>query len=624
MSAAEALALDAPALARRQAKRRAAWRRRGLVLALMSPWLVGFTAFFGYPLVMSAYLSFTHYDLLSSPRWVGTANYRFLFEQDQQVWPAVRNTLWLMVVFVPLQVLFALGVAMMLARARRGVGFFRTVFYLPALAPTVAATLAFVYLLNPATGPVNTILGQLGIEGPLWFHSPQWSKPALGLLGLWGIGNLMIIFLAAVIDVPTHLYESSELDGAGPWQRLRYVTLPSISPVILFAVVIGVIDSLQYFTQAYVAAGVAQGQAASESATSLGYPEDSTLFYPVLIYQQGFRYFNMGYASAMAMLLLVVALAVTLLILRSSRLWVFYQGAGAREMSAVAQPVALERRKPPAAVRRKRFLIAVADHSLLIAAAIMFLAPFVFIVLTSLMTNNQALSPKLWPEPFRWSNYTDVFRTAPIWRYALNTTYYAVLATIGVLVSSIPVAYALSRLRWKGRDVVFIAVLVAMMLPIQITVVPVYVLFSKLHLVGSLWPLIIPNFLGDAFSIFLLRQFFLTIPEEYSDAARVDGCGELRILFSVFLRLAKPAIAAVALFEFLFCFNDFFGPLLYTAENPGHWTLSLGLAQFRTIYQVQWNLTMAATVLFMAPVIVIFFLAQKAFVEGVTLTGVKG
>jgi multiple sugar transport system permease protein len=293
-------------------------------------------------------------------------------------------------------------------------------------------------------------------------------------------------------------------------------------------------------------------------------------------------------------------------------------------MSAVAHPVALERRKPPAAVRRKRFLIAVADHALLIAAAIMFLAPFVFIVLTSLMTNNQALSPKLWPEPFRWSNYTDVFRTAPIWRYALNTTFYAVLATIGVLVSSIPVAYALSRLRWKGRDVVFIAVLVAMMLPVQITVVPVYVLFSKLHLIGSLWPLIIPNFLGDAFSIFLLRQFFLTIPEEYSDAARVDGCGELRILFSVFLRLAKPAIAAVALFEFLFCFNDFFGPLLYTAENPGHWTLSLGLAQFRTIYQVQWNLTMAATVLFMAPVIVIFFLAQKAFVEGVTLTGVKG
>ena len=198
--------------------------------------------------------------------------------------------------------------------------------------------------------------------------------------------------------------------------------------------------------------------------------------------------------------------------------------------TAVA-PRALERRKPPASVRR-RFLIAVADHSLLIAVSIMFLAPFVFIGLTALMTNEQALSPRLWPEPFQWGNFVDVFQTAPIWRYALNTMLYAGLATVGVLLSSIPVAYALSRLRWRGRDAVFVLVLVALILPFQVTVIPIYVLFAKLHLVGSLWPLIIPNFLGDAFSIFLLRQFFLTIPEEYADAARVDGCGEIRILCS--------------------------------------------------------------------------------------------
>jgi multiple sugar transport system permease protein len=291
--------------------------------------------------------------------------------------------------------------------------------------------------------------------------------------------------------------------------------------------------------------------------------------------------------------------------------------------AAIEEPV-VRRRKPPASVRRRRFLIAVADHSLLIAVALMFLAPFVFITLTALMTNQQALSPRLWPDPVQWGNFVDVFEAAPIWRYALNTMLYAGLATVGVLVSSIPVAYALSRLRWRGRDVVFVFTLVALMLPFQVTIIPIYVLFAKLHLVCSLWPLIIPNFLGDAFSIFLLRQFFLTIPEEYVDAARVDGCGELRILVSVFLRLAKPAIAAVALFEFLYCFNDFFGPLLYTSEASDNWTLSLGLSQFRTIYQVEWNLTMAATLLFMAPVIVLFFLAQRAFVEGVTLTGVKG
>ena len=287
----------------------------------------------------------------------------------------------------------------------------------------------------------------------------------------------------------------------------------------------------------------------------------------------------------------------------------------------VVPGVALERRAPRS-VRRRRRLVAIADHSLLIAAAIAFAAPFAFIVLTSLMTTDQALSTRLWPEPFHWSNYSEVFKQAPILRYALNTTLYAVGATALMLVSSIPVAYALARLRWKGRDAAFLLVLVAMMLPPQVTIVPLYVMWSKLNLVGTLWPIILPNLFGDAFSIFLLRQFFLTIPESYLDAARVDGCGELRILVSVVCRLAKPAIAAVALFMFLFCFSDFFGPLLYSGDES-NWTLSVGLAQFRTLHQVQWNLTMAATVMVLAPVILLFFFAQKAFVEGVTLTGVK-
>jgi multiple sugar transport system permease protein len=329
-AAGAATAAPAAALARRRAKRRATWRRRGTVLLFLSPWIVGFSVFFGYPLVMSAYLSFTTYDLLSSPRWVGLGNYRYLFREDPEIWTAVKNTLWLVAVLVPLQVLFAFGVATLVARARRGVGFFRTVFYLPALVPPVAATLGFVYILNPATGPVNTILDKLGIEGPLWFNDPAWSKPSLTLLGLWGIGNTMIIFLAAVLDVPQHLSESAELDGAGPFKRMRWVTLPTISPVILFSVVIGVIAAMQYFTQAYVAAAVAAGQASqagSVSTLELGYPEGSTMFYPILLYYNGFRFFQMGYASAMAMLMLGVAFALTLLILVNSRRWVHYQGA---------------------------------------------------------------------------------------------------------------------------------------------------------------------------------------------------------------------------------------------------------------------------------------------------------
>jgi multiple sugar transport system permease protein len=289
-------------------------------------------------------------------------------------------------------------------------------------------------------------------------------------------------------------------------------------------------------------------------------------------------------------------------------------------MATVAPAV---RRQVPRAARRRRRLIFIADHSLLIAAAIAFAAPLAFMLLTSLMTTDQALSTRLWPSPFQWSNYSAVFDKAPMLTYALNTLLYSVGATVLMLISSIPVAYALARLRWRGRDAVFLLVLVAMMLPPQVTIVPLYVMWAKLNLVGTLWPLILPNLFGDAFSIFLLRQFFMTIPESYLDAARVDGCGELRILVSVVCRLAKPAIAAVALFMFLFCFSDFFGPLLYAGDEERNWTLSVGLAQFRTLHQVQWNLTMAATVMVLAPVILLFFLAQKAFVEGVTLTGVK-
>jgi multiple sugar transport system permease protein len=315
---------------RQRARRRAAWRRRRLVLLLMAPWLIGFSVFFGYPLVMSIYLSFTHYDLLSPPKWIGLANYKYLFNDDPQVGPAVKNTLWLIGIMVPLQVIFAFGIALMLARAKRGVGFFRTIFYLPTLAPPVAATMAFVYLLNPATGPVKVILEHLGIESPLWFQSPEWSKPSLTLLSIWGVGNLMIIFLAAILDAPQHLYESAELDGAGPLQRLRWVTLPTISPVILFAVVISVIAALQYFTQAYVAANIAAGQASQagdQTVNNLGYPEGSTLFYPVLLYQHGFKQFNMGYASALSVLLLAVAFTITVLIIRNSRRWIHYAGA---------------------------------------------------------------------------------------------------------------------------------------------------------------------------------------------------------------------------------------------------------------------------------------------------------
>lgn len=278
-----------------------------------------------------------------------------------------------------------------------------------------------------------------------------------------------------------------------------------------------------------------------------------------------------------------------------------------------------------ATAKRRSFLAGVANHAVAIALCAVFLMPFVFVVLTSLMTEHQALTRELIPHPFQWSNYLEVFRVEPIARYAWNTFLYASLATVGVVVSSVPVAYALSVIKWRGQRLVFLLVIGTMMLPAQVTIVPLYLIFVKLGWIGSLRPLIVPAFFGDAFSIFLLRQFFLSIPQELVDAARVDGANDLQILRLVVIRIAKPAIAAVALFQFLYAWNDFFGPLIYSGSNGGIWTLSVGLQQFTTTHRgVLWNLQMAASVLFMLPVIVLFLLAQKAFIEGVTLTGVKG
>ncbi|RSS83847.1 carbohydrate ABC transporter permease, partial [Streptomyces sp. WAC02707] len=202
---------------------------------------------------------------------------------------------------------------------------------------------------------------------------------------------------------------------------------------------------------------------------------------------------------------------------------------------------------------------------------------------------------------------------------------YAGLGTVLVVVSSVPVAYALAKFRFRGRHLSLLLVIAMMMLPPQVVVIPMYLFWAKqMDLSGTLWPLIVPMAFGDAFAVFLLRQFLLTIPDEYVEAARIDGCGELRTLLKVVVPMAKPGIAAVALFQFFFCWNDYFGPQIYASENPGAWTLSYGLESFKGAHHTDWNLTMAATVLVMAPVILVFFFAQKAFVEGVTLTGVKG
>jgi multiple sugar transport system permease protein len=302
---------------RRRRRSRTATRRRLAAAIFMAPWAIGFLMFYVYPMCASLYFSFTQYDLLSQPKWTGFGNYSYMIHKDPSFWLAMRNTVWIVAISTPVQVVFAMSTAMVLTRVQgRGASIYRTIFFAPTMVPAVAATLGFLFLLNPA-GPLDRLLGFLHLPQPLWFQDPHTAKPGLVLLAMWGIGNTMIIFLAALLDVPRSLYEAAEVEGANSWQRFRFVTLPMISPVIFFSLVIGVIYGFQYFTEAYVAAG---------GSGSLGDPQGSLLFYGVYLYQQGFSYFHMGYASALAWVLFAIIMLWTLLLLWSSRRWVHYQG----------------------------------------------------------------------------------------------------------------------------------------------------------------------------------------------------------------------------------------------------------------------------------------------------------
>ncbi|WP_082474010.1 carbohydrate ABC transporter permease [Curtobacterium sp. Leaf261] len=302
---------SAQALAVRTAvRRKQRWRERRTILVLLSPGLVGLAVFFLYPLAANVFYSFTRYNLIDAASWAGLANYRFMFDGDHQIGPALRNTVLFCLVAVPIQLLFALGVTAVLARIRSGAGVYRPLFYLPTLLPPVAATLAFTFVLNPGTGPVNTVLKAIGVPQPLWFNSPTWSKTALLLLTMWGIGNTIVILLAATLDVPEELQEAAQLDGANGRQRYWHITLPTIAPVLLFSTIIGVIQSLQLFTQPYVVSTIL-GSGSGTTANNLGYPQNSMLFFTEVLYQQGFRYFNMGYASALSVVLFVATLVVT-------------------------------------------------------------------------------------------------------------------------------------------------------------------------------------------------------------------------------------------------------------------------------------------------------------------------
>ncbi len=282
-------------------------------LAFISPWIAGFGIFTLYPVIASLYYSFCDYDVLSRPIWVGLLNYRDM-TGDDVFWQSLSNTLVFSVISLPLGLCLALALALLLNQPVRARGIFRAIYYLPSLVPAIASAVVWLWILNARNGLLNQTLAWFGVSHPpQWLDDPHWTKPGLALMAVWGCGNTVVIFLAALQGVPRALHEAAMIDGASPLRRLWHVTLPAISPVIYFNLIIGVIGGLQTFVSGFV-------------MLNNGGPDRSALFYAVYLYQNAFEFRQMGYACAMAWILFLLTLALTWLASRSTRGFVHYQG----------------------------------------------------------------------------------------------------------------------------------------------------------------------------------------------------------------------------------------------------------------------------------------------------------
>jgi len=275
------------------------------------PWIVGFVVFLAGPMLASFALSFTRWNIVGDPRWVGLNNYRQIFSSDPDFVQSLMVTLRYALIYLPLSTIVGIGMALALNSRVRGVGLFRMFLYLPSVVPGVAATLVWVWVLNGRYGLLNEVLSWVGIEGPNWFRDPQAALYGIIMISLWGVGGSAIIYLAGLQNIPEHLYEAARVDGASSAQQFRFVTLPMLSPVIFFQVVVGLIGVFQTFTSSFIATG--------------GGPLKSTLFYMLYIYSKAWQSLRMGYASALAWILAVIILTITVFVIRSSPYWVHYE-----------------------------------------------------------------------------------------------------------------------------------------------------------------------------------------------------------------------------------------------------------------------------------------------------------
>lgn len=562
--------------------------------AFVLPWLIGLVVFSLVPMGWSLYLSFTRYGVLSDAQWVGAANYAAILKPDPIFVQAAVNTAIFAAMSIGLGIISSMAAALLLSLNARGMGVWRAVYYLPSVIPAVSTALLWRWIFVPEGGLANGILGAFGLPQPGWFHQPQWVIPAFVIMSLQGAcGNNMVIFLARLRGIDGQLYEAASMDGAGVWSRFWHITLPQLSPVIFYHLVTGLIGSLLLFTQPMF----------------IRTPGRSGLFYVPYVYRTGWEELRMGYACALSWVLFAALAVLTAIVVLTSRRWVSYEKS---DVQASAPSEALAPRR----WRRRTW------YAVVVAVGLIMLVPVLWMVSTSLKSPEDlfATPPQAVSLPLRLRNYADAWLAAPFWRFLLNTVFVAVLATGGQVLSAALAAYGFARFRFPGRRGLFGVLLGTLLIPGVVLIVPVFLLWRAVGLVGTFDPLVLGSLLGGgALQVFIFRQFFRTVPRELEEAAKLDGASHARVFFQMMLPMSRPVVLVVVLITFQAHWNDFLGPLLYL-NHEDYYTMTMGLRYFEGKFMGEapkWHWMMAVTTLMAIPTVLIFAVTQRSFFRAV-------
>ena len=547
--------------------------------------------FFG-PILMIILFSTTDYSLGAKAfSWIGFGNYIELWN-DSGFWISIRNTFVYVAVVAPISIGLGLLVALLIESAASAMNFYRAIYFLPVATTMVAMAVVWEFIMHPTAGLLNLSLNFFGLDGHIWLTDRDLVLFAVCWIGIWEKG------------IPRDLYDAAEVDGASSaWDRFRTVTWPMLGPATMFVVIITGVRSFKVFDTVAV---LTQGGPVKASEVLL-----------YTIYTEGFTYFRSAYASSLTVIFLSVVLIVTLFQAKVFESRVNYD---------LGQ---LESTGGRGSGRKPSLPFAVLRHVLLLAGGIVMFTPFLWMLLTSFKPPHEIFSKELQFLPETWyavENYTKAmftpFTKAPMLRFLLN----GVIICGGILLLQIPIsaacAYALAKLNFRGKNFIFGCVLFGILIPSQVTAIPLYILLWYIGLLDTYWAMILP-FSVSVFAIFLFRQFFMSVPNELLDAGRLDGMNEFGVLLRVVLPASVPAIVAFSIFSVVFHWNDLFWPMIVVTSQELA-PPPLGVVFFRNEeLGADYGGLMAAAVIISAPLMLAFLFAQKAFIEGISLAGIK-